>query len=89
MIENAMDYAITLLVGVNTGWVAHLFVKGFSLSLLLKIGVGIMGAFAGRWVFGYAPEEAVSIEGRLLTAFIGACLGLSIAAFVNRQKPTV
>ncbi|GAB4032869.1 GlsB/YeaQ/YmgE family stress response membrane protein [Spirosoma gilvum] len=84
-----MQLLITLLVGAVAGWLADLVFKRFSLSLLVEIILGIVGAFVGGWLFGTALGADTGILGRILTAFVGACIVLGIAALIKGSRRTI
>lgn len=84
-----MELLVTILVGAVAGWLADLIFKRFSLSLLVEIILGIVGAFVGGWLFGNAMGSDENIIGRILTAFVGACVVLGIAALIKGSSRTV
>ncbi|GAA4467443.1 GlsB/YeaQ/YmgE family stress response membrane protein [Nibrella saemangeumensis] len=85
-----MEILVTILVGAIAGWLADLVFKRFSLSLFMEIILGIIGAFIGGWIFGNAFDTgAGGILDRILTAFVGACIVLGIAALIKGSRRTV
>lgn len=47
-----------LLIGTIAGWLAGLLMHGGGFGLLGNIGVGIVGAFVGGFLFGLAPSPS-------------------------------
>lgn len=86
-----MEILVTILIGAIAGWLADLVFKRFSLSLFTEIILGIVGAFVGGWIFGNAFNmgDGNGFLGRILTAFVGACIVLGIAALIKGSRRTV
>jgi uncharacterized membrane protein YeaQ/YmgE (transglycosylase-associated protein family) len=84
-----MGILVTILVGAIAGWLADLLFKRFSLSLLMEIILGIVGALVGGWIFGNTFSTGASgFLDRVLTAFVGAVIILGIAALFSRRRTT-
>ncbi len=84
-----MGILVTILVGAVAGWLADLLFKRFSLSLLMEIILGIVGALVGGWIFGNTFSTGASgFLDRVLTAFVGAVIILGIAALFSRRRTT-
>ncbi|WP_266369309.1 GlsB/YeaQ/YmgE family stress response membrane protein [Tellurirhabdus rosea] len=81
-----MELLVTILVGAVAGWLADLVFKRFSLSLLMEIILGIVGALVGGWLFGNVLNTGSEIVNRIITAFIGAVIILGIAALFSRRR---
>jgi uncharacterized membrane protein YeaQ/YmgE (transglycosylase-associated protein family) len=68
-----MNFLLFILVGLIAGALARRVVSGHSYGVLGDIGVGVIGAFLGGWIF--ATVLGVGGGGvlmSLLIAFIGA-----------------
>ena len=70
-----------LLVGAIAGWLASVLVRGGSGGLVGNIVVGIVGAFAGGWLFRYF---AIATGGGLFGAITGATVGAVVVLFLVR-----
>ncbi|MEA3277486.1 MAG: GlsB/YeaQ/YmgE family stress response membrane protein [Pseudomonadota bacterium] len=69
-----------LVIGVVTGWLGGRLMQGDGLGLPGNIAVGIIGAFAGGFLFGLAP---VSVEhGLIAAAPIAAAVGAALVLFI-------
>jgi uncharacterized membrane protein YeaQ/YmgE (transglycosylase-associated protein family) len=73
-----------LVIGAGAGRLAARRV-GWSLGLASSIGVGVLGAYAGGFLFGLAPLNLEDgLIGAPIAAAVGAALALWIAARVRR-----
>lgn len=85
-----MDLLYILIIGAVSGWLAGLFVKGYSGGLIQDIIVGIVGSFIGGWVLG---KLGISIRvgsptvNLIIVSVIGAVVLLAVAGlFRNRRN---
>src|SRR5262245_57118109 len=70
-----------LLVGLTAGALTSLIVKGYGLSLLGNLAIGLVGAIIGGVLFGYLlPIHIGDISGRIISAIIKATSGIQIGA---------
>lgn len=67
-----------LLIGLLSGWLASMIVRGRGLGLGGDIVVGIVGALIGGLVFNALGIATFGTLGSLLTAVVGAVLLLLI-----------
>ena len=67
-----------LVIGTGAGWLAARRVR-WGLGLAGSIGVGILGAFAGGFLFGLAP---LNLEDGLIGAPIAAAVGATGALWI-------
>jgi uncharacterized membrane protein YeaQ/YmgE (transglycosylase-associated protein family) len=73
-----------LVIGAIAGWLAARRVRG-SLGLAGSIGVGILGAYVGGFLFGLTPLNVEDgLIGAPIAAAVGAAMALWIAARVRR-----
>jgi uncharacterized membrane protein YeaQ/YmgE (transglycosylase-associated protein family) len=63
-----------LLIGLTAGWLASQIMKGHSFGLLRNLGVGVIGALLGGFLFRLVGLAAVGLIGSLITATVGAVL---------------
>jgi len=65
-----------LVIGAGAGWLAA---RRWGLGLAGSIGVGILGAYAGGFLFGLAP---LNLEDGLIGAPIAAAVGAAVALWI-------
>lgn len=88
MFENLIDLFLWIGFGLVVGLIARFFVPGRQrLGLLLTIGLGIAGSFAGGLInsviFGSGPTLQPS---KWIMSIIGAVLVLLIAGQINARN---
>jgi uncharacterized membrane protein YeaQ/YmgE (transglycosylase-associated protein family) len=71
-------------VGLVTGWLAGLIMKGRGFGVLGDIVVGILGAMVGSWLFSSLGIAVAGTGGVLLMALIGAIVLLGLISVVKR-----
>ena len=77
---------VWLVLGAIAGWVASYIMQDGGLSLTGNIGVGILGAFIGGWVFSLVGVDDGGIVWTLITAVAGAIILLVVLG--SMRKPT-
>lgn len=80
-VEAAIEFLWFIIVGLVTGWLAGVLVKGGGFGLIGDIVVGILGALLGGFLF---RTLGVSAGGGLLGSIIVATIGAVILIFVLR-----
>jgi len=76
---------IFLIIGAVAGWLAGLIMKGRGFGRLGNIGVGIVGAFGGGFLFGLAPFSVeVGLIGCPLAAAVGAVVLLLLVGLIKK-----
>ncbi len=76
----SLESLITMLVvGGVAGWLAGTIVKGGGFGVVGNIIVGVLGAFAGSFLFDLA---GISIAGGLVGSLITALIGAVVVVFV-------
>ena len=77
---------VILVVGLVAGWLAAKIVQGTGLGIIGDIIVGIVGAFIGRWLFGYFHVHigAGPWIDAILTATVGAVVLLVAIKLIRR-----
>ena len=76
-----------IIVGVIAGWLAGRVMRGRGFGLAGDVVVGVIGAFAGGYMFGVAGVELGGLAGTLVLSFVGALLLLFIVRlFTGRRK---
>lgn len=69
-----------LLIGLVSGWLGGLIMRGRGFGIFGNIIVGIIGALLGGMVFDLFNITAGGVFGSILTATIGAVILLFIAS---------
>ena len=72
-----MYFVWYLLLGLASGWIANLIVKGNGSGLIVNLVVGLIGVVLGGWLFSL---------GSLATSVSGAVVLLWIAAAISHKK---
>ena len=75
-----------LLLGLASGWIANLIVKGNSSGLIINLIVGLVGGVLGGWLFSFFGSNPTGTLGSLATSVIGAVILLWIAAAISHKK---
>ena len=73
-----MYFVWYLLLGLASGWIANLIVKGS--------GSGLVGGVLGGWLFSFFGLVPAGTLGSLATSVIGAVVLLWIAAAISHKK---
>jgi uncharacterized membrane protein YeaQ/YmgE (transglycosylase-associated protein family) len=75
-----------LLVGLISGWLAGLVMKGGGYGIIGDIVVGLIGALIGGFVFGLLVTGDTGFWGSIVVAFIGACILIAIVRALARGR---
>ena len=67
-----------LILGLVAGWLAGLVMKGSGYGLVGDLFFGLVGAFAGGFLFGLFVEGDYGFWGSMVVAFLGACILIAI-----------
>jgi uncharacterized membrane protein YeaQ/YmgE (transglycosylase-associated protein family) len=74
-----------LVVGGVAGWLAGLIMKGGGFGVIGNIVVGVLGAFAGSYLFNLLNISIASgIVGSLITAVIGSVVVLFVIGLIKK-----
>ena len=77
-----MYFVWYLLLGLASGWIANLIVKGSGSGLIVNLVVGLVGG----WLFSFFGLVPAGTLGSLATSVIGAVVLLWIAAAISHKK---
>jgi uncharacterized membrane protein YeaQ/YmgE (transglycosylase-associated protein family) len=84
--EAFMHLIAFLLVGLLAGWLAGKVVKGSGFGIFGDIGVGIVGAFIGAYIFDAMGLMAYGFIANVIMAFLGAVVLLLIVGLFRAKK---
>ena len=73
-----------LIIGGLAGWIAGHIMRGGGFGLLGSIGVGVVGAVIGGFLFSLLGLQAGGFLGSLVTAIVGAVVLLWVIAKVRK-----
>ena len=79
-----MNILIFLAIGAIAGWLAGVIMKEGSFGLFGNIGVGIVGAVIGGFVFSLLGISAGGLLGSIVTATVGAVLLLFVIGKIKK-----
>lgn len=83
---DVMFYLWYLLIGLVSGWIANVIVRGSGSGLIMNLVVGLIGGFLGGWIFSWFGVVAIGTFGNILCSIAGAVVLLWIAALVRLDK---
>jgi uncharacterized membrane protein YeaQ/YmgE (transglycosylase-associated protein family) len=78
-----MDWLSFIVIGVLVGWVAGLLTKGRGHGLLGNLVVGIVGAFAGGYLFDLLNIQIGGQFGPFIMSVLGAVAVLVLLRLVT------
>jgi uncharacterized membrane protein YeaQ/YmgE (transglycosylase-associated protein family) len=67
-----------LFVGLISGWLAGVFMRGFGYGIVADIILGLIGAFVGGLVASLFIQGAAGFWGSVFVSFLGACLFIGV-----------
>ena len=67
-----------LVVGLISGWLAGLLMKGRGYWMIWDIVLGLVGAFVGGLVFSMFVTGTTGFWGSIAVSFVGACLCIAL-----------
>lgn len=79
-----MNLLVFLLIGAAAGWIAGNLTKGGGFGLAGNMVIGVVGAFIGKFVFGYFGFAFAGILGTLMAAILGAVILIFIVGLIKR-----
>ena len=75
-----------LVVGLISGWLAGLFMKGRGFGLVWDILIGLVGAFVGGLVFSLFVQGVAGFWGSIAVSFVGACLLIALGRALSPAR---
>jgi uncharacterized membrane protein YeaQ/YmgE (transglycosylase-associated protein family) len=79
-----MDFLLWVLIGALAGWLAGKVMKGKGFGLWGNIGIGILGALVGGFLFKILGISVGATLGRLVMAFVGAVVLLWVVGKIKK-----
>ncbi len=76
-----------LVVGLISGWLAGLFMRGGGYGIIWDIILGLIGAFVGGLICSLFVSGTPGFWGSILVSFIGACILIGIVRAVAPRRP--
>jgi uncharacterized membrane protein YeaQ/YmgE (transglycosylase-associated protein family) len=67
-----------ILVGLVSGWLAGVVMKGGGYGMLGDLVVGLVGSLVGGFLMGYFVTGVEGFWGSIFISFLGACLFIGI-----------
>ena len=80
-----MNFILFLVIGGIAGWLAGKVTKGKGFGLWGNLGVGIVGAILGGFLFSILGFGMGNLLGQLIMAFVGAVVLLWLIRFFNKK----
>ena len=80
---------VIIFVGIIAGWLAGLIMRGGGYGVIGDIVLGILGAFAGGWLWGLLMHEDVMLGFNLpslLIAVLGAVVLIAISRLFSGRR---
>ena len=76
-----------LVVGLISGWLAGLFMRGRGYGMIWDIVIGLVGAFVGGLICSFFVQGMAGFWGTILVSFIGACILIAVVRALSPQRP--
>jgi len=80
-----MNFILFLVIGAVAGWLAGKVTKGKGFGLWGNLGVGIVGALLGGFIFTILGFGVGNLLGQLIMAFVGAVVLLWLIRFFKKK----
>lgn len=73
-----MDLLLSIIVGLISGWLAGVIIKGSGYGLIGDIIIGAIGGVVGAWIFGLLGIAFYGTLGAIIVSVIGAAVFLAV-----------
>ncbi|WP_327211871.1 GlsB/YeaQ/YmgE family stress response membrane protein [Rhizobium beringeri] len=84
MEDAGVGWIAAIIIGGVAGWLAEKAMRS-SMSLLMNILLGIIGAIVANWILGLLHiQPHAGWLGYLITGFVGACILIAIGRVIRR-----
>src|SRR5436190_7618048 len=81
-------FGASVLVGLMTGWLAGIAMKGGGYGLLWDIIFGLSGSFVGSWILQTLGAPEAGWGGTGIAAFVGAVLMITLQRKIRSEEHT-
>jgi uncharacterized membrane protein YeaQ/YmgE (transglycosylase-associated protein family) len=84
-----MTIVAWIVLGLVAGWLAGVIMRGSGYGIIGDIVLGILGAFAGGWLWGLLMHEDVTLGFNLpslLIAVLGAIVLIALSRLVSGRR---
>lgn len=78
-----MSIIAFLIIGIIAGWIAGKIMKGKGFGLFGDLGIGVLGALIGGFIFDIFGLHAFGFIGNLVTAVVGAVVFLYVLRLIK------
>jgi uncharacterized membrane protein YeaQ/YmgE (transglycosylase-associated protein family) len=75
-----------IVVGLISGWLAGLMMKGGGYGMFGDILVGLVGSLVGGFVMGFFVQGAEGFWGSIFVSFLGACVFIAISRALSGRQ---
>lgn len=82
-----ITWVVWVVAGLIAGWLAGTMMKGSGYGLVGDIVVGLIGAVAGAWLFGFVvpADQRNGLVGSIIVAAISAVVFVVLARLLTRR----
>lgn len=80
------SFILFLLIGAFAGWLAGMAMRGRGYGFFGNIGIGIIGAILGGYIFNAIGLRTQGLLGVIITAFVGAVALLFVIGLFRGKK---
>lgn len=71
-----------IIVGLISGWLVGLVMRGGGYGIVMDLIVGLIGAFLGGWLFSLFTGGVAGFWGSIGVAFVGGCILVALVRMV-------
>ena len=75
-----------IVVGLISGWLAGLMMKGGGYGMLGDILVGLVGSLVGGFLMGFFVLGVEGFWGSVFVSFLGACAFIAVARAIQGRR---
>jgi uncharacterized membrane protein YeaQ/YmgE (transglycosylase-associated protein family) len=75
-----------IVVGLISGWLAGLAMKGGGYGLIGDLVVGLIGSLVGGFLVSFFDTGIAGFWGSILVAFLGACIFIAISRAISGRR---
>jgi uncharacterized membrane protein YeaQ/YmgE (transglycosylase-associated protein family) len=75
-----------IVVGLISGWLAGLVMKGGGYGMIGDILVGLVGSLVGGFLMSMFDQGIAGFWGSIFVAFLGACVFIAISRAISGRR---